>query len=387
MQQHSVTNVPVSAGVRMSPDALVMRDSWALVEPRADRVAEYFYARLFVENPELRDLFPVAMNAQRVRLLRALVRVMQDIDRPHELRPFLSQLGADHRKFGVRPEHYAAVGRALLAALRTYAGDGWTREAEAVWSTAYRRMSNLMLDAAEAVPASTPACWDADVIAVERRGEDIAVVTLHPREPFPYRAGQYVSVSTAHRERLWRPFSIANAPRPDGLVELHVRAVGAGWVSSALVWRLRVGDVVRLGAPMGTLALDPRSSRDLLCVAGGTGLAPLKAILEDAARSGFERRAHLFVGARDEHGLYDMKALWRMAARLPWLTVVPAVSDGPTWIGEHGLLPDVLERYGTWTGHDVLVSGSPSMIRATVARLEDLGVPGARIRYDPYDTT
>lgn len=387
MQQPSVISPPVLDRTRVSPDARVLRESWALVEPRADRVAEYFYARLFVENPALRDLFPVAMNAQRVRLLRALVRVMQDVDRPAELGSFLAQLGADHRKFGVRPEHYDAVGRALVAALREHAGDGWTKEAEAVWATAYRRISNLMVDAAEAVPATTPTWWDADVVAHERRGEDLAVVTLHPRQPFPYRAGQYVSVCTGHRERLWRSFSIANAPRPDGLLELHVRAVGAGWVSSALVWRLQVGDVVRLGAPMGSLGIDPRSSRDLLCVAGGTGLAPVKAILDDAARRGFDRPTSLFFGARDERGLYDLQALWRMAGRLPWLTVVPTVSEGPSWVGERGLLPDVVERHGPWTGHDVLVSGSPSMIRATVGRLHDLGVPAARIRHDPYDTT
>lgn len=371
----------------MSPDARVLRDSWALVEPRADRVAEYFYARLFLENPALRDLFPVAMNAQRVRLLRALVRVMQDIDRPHELSPFLAQLGADHRKFGVRSEHYEAVGRALVAALREYSGDGWTRQAEAVWSTAYRRMSNLMIDAADAVPSATPAWWDADVIAHERRGEDTAVVTLAPRQSYPYRAGQYLSVSTLHQERQWRPYSIANAPRPDGLLELHVRAVGAGWVSSAMVWRLRTGEVLRLGPPMGTLGLDRGSPRDILCVAGGTGLAPIKAILEDLAQWNTGRRVHLFVGARDERELYDMPALWRLAGKHPWLTVVPAVSDGPTWIGERGMLPDVVERYGSWTGHEVLVSGSPSMIRATLARLEDLGVPAGQVRYDPFGLT
>src|SRR4029453_6135803 len=84
--------------------------------------------------------------------------------------------------------------------------------------------------------------------------------------------------------RLWRTYSPANAPRRDNTIEFHVRAIGAGWVSSALVRRLRVGDMIKLAAPMGSMNLDRRSTRDAVFVAGGTGLAPIKSLLEERTR-------------------------------------------------------------------------------------------------------
>jgi len=103
---------------------------------------------------------------------------------------------------------------------------------------------------------------------------------LRPLQPLEFRAGQYVSIECRYQPRLWRVYSMANAPRKDGTMEFHVRAVGAGWVSSALVRRLKVGDMIKLAAPMGSLTLERKSTRDIVCVAGGTGLAPVKALVE-----------------------------------------------------------------------------------------------------------
>src|SRR5436305_8441240 len=121
---------------------------------------------------------------------------------------------------------------------------------------------------------TNPPYWHAEVLTHERRGADIAVFTCRPLQPLEYRAGQYVSVETRYQPRLWRVYSIANAPRKDHLLEFHVRAVGAGWVSSALVRRVKVGDMIKLAAPMGTMTLDRKSTRDIVGVPGGTGVAP-----------------------------------------------------------------------------------------------------------------
>ena len=72
----------------------------------------------------------------------------------------------------------------------------------------------------------------------------------------PYRAGQYVSVETPQRPRLWRYLSPANAPRDDGRLEFHVRAVPGGWVSRSIVAHSRVGDTWRIGPPMGRMQVD-----------------------------------------------------------------------------------------------------------------------------------
>ena len=100
------------------------------------------------------------------------------------------------------------------------------------------------------------------------------MITLRPDRPYAYRAGQFASIETPYRPRSWRHYSMATAESPDGLLEFHVRTVGAGFVSGPLVWSAAVGDELKLGAPMGEMGIDKESQRDVLCIAGGTGLAP-----------------------------------------------------------------------------------------------------------------
>ena len=92
-----------------------------------DEAAAYFYGWLFAGHPELRALFPSAMNGQRDRLFRALGRIVQSLSTPEELAAYLTQLGRDHRKYSVQPEMYGAVGDALMATLRAYAGPTFTQ--------------------------------------------------------------------------------------------------------------------------------------------------------------------------------------------------------------------------------------------------------------------
>src|SRR5690606_5962710 len=104
-----------------------------------------------------------------------------------------------------------------------------------------------MIAAAERDAADHPPWWVAEITAHDRRAHDLAVLTLRPERPLPFLPGQHVSVQTARWPRVWRPYSIANAPRPDGTLSLHVRARPAGWVSGALVRHCAPGDTVLLG--------------------------------------------------------------------------------------------------------------------------------------------
>jgi hemoglobin-like flavoprotein len=81
----------------MSSDAQLLKESLALIEPVHDKVVGYFYAKLFVENPEVRNMFPLVMDFQRDRLYRALIGVVQGMDRPEVLVPMLLHLARDHR--------------------------------------------------------------------------------------------------------------------------------------------------------------------------------------------------------------------------------------------------------------------------------------------------
>jgi NAD(P)H-flavin reductase len=203
-------------------------------------------------------------------------------------------------------------------------------------------------------------------------------------QPIEYEPGQYLSLETYYQPRLWRMYSPANAMREDNTLDFHIRAIGAGWVSSALVRKLKPGDMIRLAAPMGSMTLDRRSSRDLVFVAGGTGLAPIKALIEEVGRFNRNRWVHVFFGVKDRDDLYDLEALTELASRHPWLQVVTACSDDPTWDGERGNISEVIARHGPWNNHDFFVSGSPRMVKATMRTLAELQVPSVRIKYDAF---
>src|ERR1700733_5085504 len=106
----------------------LLKESWTLVEEEQDKLAGYFYARIFLKNPQIRDLFPVQMDVQRARLLGAIVTAVQTVDDPERFDDYLKALGRDHRKFHVVPEHYDLIGSALIEALRTFAGERWSAE-------------------------------------------------------------------------------------------------------------------------------------------------------------------------------------------------------------------------------------------------------------------
>ena len=367
----------------------IIRSSFDRVAPHAEALGRHFYATLFGAAPATRDLFPVNMEVQRSRLLRALVHVVQMVDQSEELVPFLQQLGRDHRKFGVLAEHYDAVGIALIGAIKHFSGAAFTPAVEAAWTEAYGIVAAEMRTAAAAERG--PASWLGRVVSHERIGWDLARITVQASEAIPYRAGQYVSVETPQRPRLWRYLSPANAPRSDGSLDFHVRAVGSGWVSRAIVAHSRVGDTWRIGPPMGRMSIEPQSSAPVLMVAGGTGMAPIKALLEDFTLRPRAPHTQLFVGGRTWDDLYDFDAVRELSYDHEWLDIVPVVErddDGDRFDGrsgaERGTLADVVTRYGAWAGHDVLVCGSPSMIRATVSRMLVAGTPLDRIRYDPF---
>ncbi|QKV93824.1 flavohemoprotein [Streptomyces sp. NA02950] len=367
-----------------SPDAILLRRTMAEIEPVSEKVTAYFYALLFVQHPELRPLFPAAMDAQRDRLFRALLTSAQLVDDADVLSEYLAGLGRGHRKYGTQPEHYPAVGECLIGALTRYAVNSWSAETEAAWVRAYTAISQIMIDAAAEDERKAPPWWEAEVVDHERRTSDIAVLTVRPDQPYPFLAGQYTSVETPWWPRVWRHYSFAAAPRSDGLLSFHIKAVPAGWVSSALVNRARPGDVIRLGPPTGSMTVDHTSDNGLLCLGGGTGIAPIKAMVEDVAEHGRQRTVEVFYGARNDRDLYDIDTMLRLSQTHPWLSVRPVVSDGPT-NGLSGRLPDAVRQYGPWGAFDAYLSGPPGMIRSGVDALRGVGIPPHRIRHDSLE--
>ncbi len=381
-------------------DARLVKESFAQLLSAGPTAIEYLYARLFVVNPEMRYLFPTGMATLRHSLFGTLTELVARLDNRAECTEMLARLGRDHRKFGVTDRHHEAFFAALRDTVMRYSSSNWTTDMEAAWDNSLSYFSSSMREAAESDAAQAPPWWVAEIVGRELRSPGVAVLTLRPGELFPYRPGQYVPVQVTKWPRIWRTYSIANSPRPGGLLKLHVRAVPGGLVSNTLVYHSAIGDSVVLGAARGDMTLAP-GDRDLLCVAGGTGLAPIKAIIEQAlgtmplrpvppqpqtqpelAQPQPERKINLFVGARQHFDLYDLEDLQLLETACPALRVVPVLSEEPGYRGLTGLLPEVVRGQGLFENTEAYISGPTAMVSQTAAMLAAC-VPADQIHHDP----
>lgn len=369
----------------------------ALRGPGADVIVAHFYTCWFAIDPTVRDLFPASMNDQRAVFTKVLDWVIGEFVAQRADAPvaFLSQLGRDHRKYGVTPEQYTSLATALYATLQAELGQKWTPRVDAAGKQAINFMTAVMRGAAEAEPG--PAYWDGTVVDHQRVSRDLSVVRMKLDQPMPYLPGQYVNAQIPQCPRRWRLLSPAIPAQDDGGIEFHVRAVPGGLFSTAIVNETTVGDRWRLASPHGALEVD-RDGGDVLMVAGSTGVAPLRALIMDLARFGTNPRVHLFFGARYACELYDLRTLWQIAAHNPWLSVTPVAEfPDPVWatdypdvqpprglhVLERGRLPEVVTRYGAWGDRQILICGGPDMVRATRAALIAKGAPPERIQHDP----
>ncbi|MFD9412247.1 globin domain-containing protein [Streptomyces sp. NPDC059989] len=356
------------------------------MERRAEHAVKFFYSHLFWHNPAIRELFPASfedMERQRDRLFAALTHVIAHLEN-ETLVPYLRDLGRDHRKFLAGPEHYAAVGTSLIAALAETSGEAWTPQVEKAWTEAYQVIADAMM--AGAATSEDPPWWDAEVVRHLRYGEDIGVLTLRPHAPFPYLPGQYASVSSARVPTTWRTYSIGNAPRPDGTLDLHVSRIERGRLSTALVRESRPGEMLRLGAAGGQLTFR-RADRPVSFIAAGTGWAPIRAMLEDLADHPPDQDVRLFVVARDAAHLYDRPLIDAYAAAFGWLGVT-YLTPAP---GQHrnqatDRLTTALSNRALWPDQDVYLSGPPLFIEETAYLLEELGARPDRVFHDSVPT-
>ncbi|MFD3947796.1 globin domain-containing protein [Streptomyces sp. NPDC058579] len=362
-------------------DAQLLRSTFAVVERRAEHAVAFFYSHLFWHNPGVRELFPEDLRAQRDRLFAALTHVVTRLEDPG-LAEYLAQLGRDHRKFLASPALYAAVGTSLTAAFAHAAGAAWSIEAEKAWSEAYGNVAELMMRGAEQAEAEgEPAWWDAVVVRHERLDEDLAVLTLKPRRPFAYRPGQYVGVSSLRVPRVWRTYSLANAVRADGTVDLHVSRIPGGAMSTALVEAVREGEPLRLSAPGGALTARTAPGVPRAYIAAGTGWAPVKALLEEVAAGPEGVEGRLFLVARAKGYLYGKGDAERLRERIPGLkvTYIASAPERPREQATERLLR-ALYACGNWAAHDVYVAGPPELLEETLPALNDLGA--SRIHHD-----
>jgi NAD(P)H-flavin reductase/ferredoxin len=205
----------------------------------------------------------------------------------------------------------------------------------------------------------------ARIFRLARPAPDVTLLTL--RFPIglraPFKAGQYLQVIMEDDDR--RNFSMANAARDNDGAELHIRHVPGGKFSVKTLSKLSLGDALQVELPNGDFYLRA-SDRPVILLASGTGFAPIKSIIETAIHAGNRRPMHLYWGARTLEDIYlaDLPARW--AARLPWFSFTPVLSEPSSfWTGRTGLVHDaVREDRNDLSDTDVYACGNPLMVSA-----------------------
>jgi CDP-4-dehydro-6-deoxyglucose reductase, E3 len=217
---------------------------------------------------------------------------------------------------------------------------------------------------------------------------DVVGLRLLPapgERPLRRLPGQYLDVVLEDGRH--RPFSIANAPRPDGAIELHVRHVAGGGFTSYVSDTLAVGDSLRIEGPLGTFVPREDSERPMLLMAGGTGFAPIKAIVEHFLALGTRRTMQLYWGARSARDLYLRELAERWARATPNLHFHAVVSSPDCPAGLRGGLVHaaVLEDWPDLSAWDIYMSGPPAMVDAARVAFAAAGAMHSRVYFDSFE--
>lgn len=225
------------------------------------------------------------------------------------------------------------------------------------------------------------------VAAIDDVTHDIKRVRLALPKPFEFSPGQYATLQFTPEHI--RPYSMAGAGAADAReAEFHIRLVPGGRVTSYVARELAVGQSVRLSGPLGTAYLRRKHQGPIVCVAGGTGLAPILSILRGMAQAGMRNPVHLYFGVRAARDIYGLDELQSLRAALPNLSVQIVVASGAAPNGYRaGVVTEAINQdwreqdMGGWRAY---LAGSPVMVEAAAMLLRGKGIDPDRIHADAF---
>jgi ferredoxin-NAD(P)+ reductase (naphthalene dioxygenase ferredoxin-specific) len=223
----------------------------------------------------------------------------------------------------------------------------------------------------------------ATVAAIEPLTHDIQRVLLRPAKPIEFSPGQYVQLQFG--PELSRPYSMAGLCQ-DGAFEFHVRRVPGGRVSGHIATELKVGDAVKVSGPLGSAYLRRKHQGPVLCVAGGTGLAPILSILRGMAAEGLDNEVHCYLGVRSPQDIYGLDWLRALQPALPRLKVEVVVASGAEAGGHRGgLVTQAIEEdHPDLHGWRAYLCGSPPMVEAATQLVRQRGLSPDHVHADAF---
>ncbi len=222
---------------------------------------------------------------------------------------------------------------------------------------------------------------------IERTPKIVEVRIRPVGDPIRYWPGQYLMVGDERAGAPPRPYSIACAPRADGEIVLLVARVPDGQTSNWIHDGLSVGDRVTVAGPYGTFIGDPGTDTPVLCLAAGSGLAPILALTDAALRRGFRHPVTILYSARTDDDVFDegLVAWWTAKHRRFDFRVTYTGDEPPEGARFTGRIPDMLDRLSTDLGrHAVYIAGSPDFVEGCVEAARSLGAADERIFVEKY---
>ena len=228
----------------------------------------------------------------------------------------------------------------------------------------------------------------AKVISLQKLAPDVMRMrlVLPATERLMFRAGQYLDFLLRNRRR--RAFSIANAPVHDEFLELHIRHVPDGEFTEMVFSKLKENSLVRLEAPLGDFYVRAESNRPLLMIAGGTGFAPIKAMIEQLQAEGDTRPILFYWGALSEQDLYlrDLVERWVKPGVFTFVPVLSAAKPDDHWTDRTGYVHEaVASDISDLAAYDVYMAGPPVMIMAARQRFLQQGLPSEQLFSDSFE--
>jgi CDP-4-dehydro-6-deoxyglucose reductase, E3 len=251
-------------------------------------------------------------------------------------------------------------------------------------------LSDLVIDCREvtALNGIKPRILPARVEKMEKLSADVMALYLKlpSNDRLQFMAGQYIEFLLKDGKR--RAFSLANAPHDDALLELHLRLVAGGQFTQYVFSEMHEKAILRFEGPFGSFYLREDSDRPLIFVAGGTGFAPIKGIIEHAIHHHHQRPITLYWGARTRADLYmhDLPMQWQ--AQYPHITYIPVLSEPlpeDNWQGRTGLVHvAVMEDIEAMNDYQVYCCGAPQMVDIAHLAFQAHGLPPEEFFSDSF---
>ncbi|MEX6688006.1 NO-inducible flavohemoprotein [Danxiaibacter flavus] len=273
----------------------------------------HFYNRMFIHNPELKHVFNMGNQQnkkQQTALAMAVLAYAEHIENPAVLMPVVDSIGHKHTSLDIRPEHYAIVGRHLIASIAEVLGDAASSELLDAWTKAYEQLASIMTGHEQTLysqQTEKKGGWTGwRPFAVKQKikeSEEITSFYLYPADGGPvadFQPGQYISLRLFLPQlNLLQPrqYSISCAPNGEYYRISVKKETGSvqpdGMISNRLHNHVEEGSVVELSAPAGSFVLNQASESPKVFISGGVGQTPLIAMLEKLLQSEETNKAQI----------------------------------------------------------------------------------------------